>query len=78
MLNFFVRMHDHLKPFLYNFECSIEQVNRGHIFSCVWPFYEWAVSDMDRSMHRSLLVLVAHNLFVEGSHIPKNTASEQL
>ncbi len=27
-----------------------------HIFSCVRPFYEQAVSDLDRSMHRSLWV----------------------
>jgi hypothetical protein len=26
----------------------------GHIFSRVWPFYEQAVSNLDRSMHRSL------------------------
>jgi hypothetical protein len=48
---------------------------RGHIFSRVWPFYEWAVSNLDRSMHRSLWVLVAHSLFIEGSHMTKNTAS---
>ncbi len=28
----------------------------GGIFSHVQPFYEWAVSNLDRSMHRSLLV----------------------
>ncbi len=30
--------------------------NRGRIFSCVRPFYEQAVSDLDWSMHRSLWV----------------------
>ncbi len=29
---------------------------RGYIFFCLQPFYEWAVSDQDRSMHRSLFV----------------------
>ncbi len=28
----------------------------GHILSCVRPFYERAVSDLERSMHRSLWV----------------------
>ncbi len=28
----------------------------GRIFSHVWLIYEWAVSDLDRSMHRSLWV----------------------
>jgi hypothetical protein len=28
----------------------------GRIFSRVRPFYEWAVSNLDRSMHRSLWV----------------------
>ncbi len=28
--------------------------SRGHIFSRVRPFYERALSDLDRSMHRSL------------------------
>jgi hypothetical protein len=50
-------------------------IYRGRIFSHVRPFYEWAVSDVDRSMHRSLWVLVAHSLFIEGSHMTKNTAS---
>ncbi len=49
------------------------QVTRGHIFSCVQPFYEQAVSDLDRSTHRSLWVQVAHNSFIEGSHMTKNT-----
>jgi hypothetical protein len=47
----------------------------GRIFSHVWPFYEWAVSDLDRSMHRSLWVYVAHSSLIEGSHMTKNTAS---
>ncbi len=42
------------------------------IFSHVWPFYEQAVSDLDRSMHRSQ---VAHSSFIEGSHTTKNSAS---
>ncbi len=29
---------------------------RGRIFSHVWPFYEQAVSNLDRPMHRSLWV----------------------
>jgi len=50
-------------------------VARGCIFSCVQPIYERAVSDLDpsRSMHRT--VLVAHSLFIEGSHTAKNTAT---
>ncbi len=48
----------------------------GRIFSCVWPFYVWAVSDL--GMHRSLWVLVAHSSFIEGSHTTKNTASDIL
>ncbi len=48
---------------------------RGRIFSHVQPFYERAVSDRDRSMHRALWVLVAHSSFIEGSHMTKNTAS---
>ncbi len=31
--------------------------------------------DLDRSMHRSLYVYVAHSLFIEGSNTTKNTAS---
>ncbi len=49
--------------------------SRGRIFSHVRPLYEWAVSDLDRSMHRSLWVLVAHSSFIEGCHMTKNTAS---
>jgi hypothetical protein len=48
---------------------------RGRIFSHVRPFYEWAVSDLDRYMHRSLWVLVTHSSFIERSHMTKNTAS---
>ena len=39
------------------------------------PLYERAVSNLDRSMHRSLWVLVAHSSFIEGSRMTKNTAS---
>ena len=39
------------------------------------PFYEQAVNNVDRSMHRSLLVLVAHSSFIEGLHATKNMAS---
>jgi hypothetical protein len=48
----------------------------GRIFSRVWPSYEQNVSDLDRSMHISLWVKVAHSSFIEGSHTTKNTASE--
>jgi hypothetical protein len=48
---------------------------RGRIFSCVRPLYERAVRDIDRSMHISLWVLVAHSSFIEGSQTTKNTAS---
>ncbi len=40
--------------------------------------YEQAVSNLDRSMHISLWVLVAHTSFIEGSITTKNTASEHL
>ncbi len=33
------------------------------------------MSNLDRSMHRSLWVEVAHSSFLEGSHMTKNTAS---
>ncbi len=33
------------------------------------------MSDLDRSMHISLWVQVAHSSFIEGSHMTKNTAS---
>jgi hypothetical protein len=49
-----------------------------HIFNHVRPFYEWVVSDLDRSTHRSVWVYVTHSLFIEGSHTTKNTASEFL
>jgi amino acid transporter len=35
---------------------NVSQSLTGHIFSCVRPFYERAVSDLDRSMNRSLWV----------------------
>ncbi len=50
------------------------QRSRGCIFSHVRPFYERAVSNLDRSMHRSLRVLITHSSFIEGSHTTKNTA----
>ncbi len=50
---------------------------KGHIFSHVRPSYEQAVSDLDRSMHTSVRVQVAHSLFIEGSLMTKNTASGQ-
>ncbi len=51
---------------------------RGRIFSCVQPFYEWAVSNLgpQRSMHRH--VLVAHSSFIEKLHTIKITASGHL
>jgi len=48
------------------------EVSSGHIFSCVRPFCERALSDLDRSMNRSLWVQVAHRSFIEGSHVTKN------
>ncbi len=51
---------------------------RGCIFSCVWPFYEPAVSDLDKSMHRSLWVYVTHSLLVEVLHTTKNMASGEI
>jgi hypothetical protein len=50
--------------------------SRDHIFSCVGPFYDQVVSDLDRSMHRSQWALVAHSSFIDGSHTAKNMASE--
>jgi hypothetical protein len=50
-------------------------VNKGRIFSRVQPFYERAMSNLDRSMHRSLWVWVTHSSFIEGLHMTKNTAS---
>jgi hypothetical protein len=52
--------------------------SRGHIFSHVRPFYEQAVSNLDKSMHRSLWVWVTHSSFIEGSHMTKNTATDIL
>ncbi len=48
---------------------------RARIFSCVQPFYERAVSDLDRSMRRYLWVYVTHSLFIEGSRATKNTTT---
>ncbi len=44
-------------------------------FSCVQPFYERAVSNLDSSLHISLWVQVAHSSFIEGLHTTKNMAS---
>jgi hypothetical protein len=41
----------------------------------VQPFYEQAVSNLDRSMHRSLWVQGTHRSFIEGFIMTKNTAS---
>jgi hypothetical protein len=49
---------------------------RGRIFSHVRPFYELAVSNLDRPMHGSLWVWVTHSTFIEGLHMTKNTASD--
>ncbi len=54
-------------------------MNRGRIFSLfshVRPFYEQAVSNLDRSMYISLWVKAAHISFIEGSHATKNMASD--
>ncbi len=51
------------------------KICQGHIFSHVRPLYEQALSDLYRSMHRSLWAQVAHSSFIEGSHTTKNTAS---
>jgi hypothetical protein len=58
-----------------NSVCTITKGIRGCIFSCVQPFYGRVVSNLDRSVHRSLWVLVAHSSFIEGSLTTKNTAS---
>jgi hypothetical protein len=58
-----------------NFKYPKLHITRGHTFSRVQPFYEWAMSDLDKSMHISLWVKVAHTSFIEGSHMTKNTAS---
>jgi hypothetical protein len=57
---------------------TLKLVTRGRIFSSAQPFYEWTVSDLDRSMHRSLWVLFSHSSFIEGLHTTKNTASVHL
>ncbi len=46
----------------------------GRIFSHVRPFYEPAVSNLDKSMHISVWVQVTHSSFIEGSHMTKNMA----
>jgi hypothetical protein len=46
----------------------------GRIFSHVRPFYEQAVSDLDRYRHGSLWVQVAHSSLIQGLHMTKNTA----
>jgi hypothetical protein len=48
---------------------------RGSIFSRVQPFYERAVSNLDRSMYISIWVQVTQSLFIERSHMTKNRAS---
>ncbi len=54
---------------------KLECLTRGHIFSRVQPFYERAVSNLGRSIYRSLWVYVAHSSFIEGLLKTKNTAS---
>jgi hypothetical protein len=54
---------------------AVESLSRGRIFSLVRTFYEWAVSDLDKSMHIPQWVKVAHSSFIEASHTTKNTAS---
>jgi hypothetical protein len=49
---------------------------RVRIYSCARPFYERAVSNRDRSTHRSLWVYVTYSSFIEGSHMTKNVASD--
>ncbi len=63
-----------------NFKCEqcLVCMSRGRIFSRVRPFYEWAVRDLDRPMHRSLWVYVTHSLLIEGSHTTNNTTSALL
>ncbi len=42
---------------LFNYKHDFDLcLNRGRIYIHVWPFHEWAVSNLDRSMHRSLWV----------------------
>ncbi len=61
------------KQLLENQNFLLFRDNRGPIFSHVQPFYECAVSDLDRSMHISLWILVAHSSFLEESHTTKNS-----
>ncbi len=51
------------------------QIYYGRIYTCVRPFNERPVSNLDRSMNRSLWAYIAHSSFIEGSHTTKNTAS---
>jgi hypothetical protein len=64
-----------MKQVLKTFDTAF--VPRGRIFSRVRPFYEWAVSDLDRSMHRSLWFYVTHSTYIHRSHTTKNMASVQ-
>jgi len=41
-------------------------ISRGHIFSHVRLLCEWAVSNLNRSVHRSRWALVTHALLIEG------------
>ncbi len=43
-------------------------VSISRIFSCARPFYEQAVSDLNKSMHRSLWIQVTYSSFIEGLH----------
>ncbi len=54
----YIVYHQNLIPLLsLKFICFVNiRGFRGRIFSRVWPFYEQAVSDLDRSMDRSLWV----------------------
>ncbi len=56
-------------------ETNLAKDTIGRIFSCVRPFYERAVSDLDRPILISLWVLVTYSSFIEGPHMTKNTAS---
>ncbi len=50
----------------------------GHIFSCVWPSCEWAVSNLDPLRYMNRPVKVAHSSFTEWSHMTKYMASGHL
>jgi hypothetical protein len=54
---------------------KITKISRGRIFSRVSPSYEWAVSNLDRPMLKTLWVYVTVSLFIRVSHTTKNTAS---